>query len=65
MYTILNGIPGFASLKIETVSKVIMDVRRMFQMFEFESKPTLFKANSKNTRTKCKIYSKLNIKKPE
>ena len=44
------------SLASLTVPKVIMDIRRIFQMFQ--TKATLFKV-------KCKICSKLTIKTPE
>ena len=42
MFPIVNTIPGFVSIKTETVSKFIMVIRRMVQMFK--SKPTLTKS---------------------
>ena len=46
---VVNPLPGFVLIKLETVSKVITDVRRMLEMLE--TKPTLFKVNRRNTRT--------------
>ena len=63
MFPVVNAIPGFVSVKIETVLKVIMDIRRMLQMFE--TKPTLFKVKNRDTRTRCIICSKLTIKTSE
>ena len=51
MFPVVNAILDFVSLKIETVSKVILDIRRMLRMFEI--KPTLFKVGNRNTRTRC------------
>ena len=47
----VNEIPCFVSTKVETVPKVIMDIRKMLRMFE--TKPALFKVNNtiRNTRT--------------
>ena len=42
MFPIVNTIPGFVSIKTETLSKFIMVIRRMVQMFK--SKPTLTKS---------------------
>ena len=42
MFPIVNTIPGFVSIKAETLSKFIMVIRRMVQMFK--SKPTLTKS---------------------
>ena len=53
MFPVVNGIPGFVSIKIETVLKATMDIRIMLPIFE--SKPTLFKVKNRNTRTRCKI----------
>ena len=46
---VVNPVPGFVLIKLETISKVITDVRRMLEMLE--TKPTLFKVNRRNTRT--------------
>ena len=62
MFSVVNAIPGFVSIKIETVLKVIMDIRMMLHMFK--TKLILFKVNNRNTRTRCKICSKLSIKSP-
>ena len=55
-FPVVNAITGFTSITLKTVSKVTIDIRRMLQVFE--TKPTLFKVNNRNTRTKCKIRSK-------
>ena len=46
MFPVVNAIPGFVSIKIGTVSKVIMDVRRSLQMFE--TKSTSFEVKKKH-----------------
>ena len=46
---VVNPLPGFVLIKLETVSKVVTDVRRMLEMLE--TKPTLFKVNRRKTRT--------------
>lgn len=46
MFPVVNAIPGFVSIKIGTVSKVIMDVRRRLQMFE--TKSTSFEVKKKH-----------------
>ena len=48
IFPAVNAIPGFVSIKVETVPKVIMDIRRIFQMFQ--TKATLFKVKYSNTR---------------
>ena len=63
MFPMVNAIPSFAPIKIETVSKVIMGFRRMLQMFK--TKLTLFKVNNRKPRTRCKICSNLTIKTPK
>ena len=39
---VVNPLPGFVLIKLETVSKVITDVRRMLEMLE--TKPTYSKS---------------------
>ena len=63
MFPVVNAIPDFVSIKIETVSKVIMGIRIMLQMFE--TKVKLFKVNNRDTTARCKICLKLAIKTPE
>ena len=63
MFPVLNVIPGFVSIKIETMLIVIVDARKMLQMFK--TKSTLFKVNNRNTTTRYKICSKLTIKTAE
>ena len=48
MFPVVNANVGFVSIKIETVSKVIIDVRRMLKMSE--TKLTIFVDNNRNTR---------------
>ena len=55
IFPVVNAIPGFVSIKIETVSKVIMDIRIRRMLQTFETKPTLLKVNNRDTRTRCKI----------
>ena len=60
MFPVVNANLGFVSIKIETVSKVIIDDRRMLKMSG--TKLTLFIVNNRNIRAMCKIYTKLTIK---
>ena len=48
MFPVVNANVGFVSIKIETVSKVIIDVRRMLKMSG--TKLTIFVDNNRNTR---------------
>ena len=59
MFPVVNTIPGFVSVKIESASKFIMGIRKILQMFE--SKSILFKVSNRNTRTRYKICPKLTI----
>ena len=63
MFPVVNAIPDFVSIKIETVSKVIMGIRSMLQMFETKLK--LVRVNNRDTTARCKICLKLAIKTPE
>ena len=48
MFPVVNANVDFVSIKIETVSKVIIDVRRMLKMSG--TKLTIFVDNNRNTR---------------
>ena len=48
MFPVVNANVGFVSIKIETVSKVIIDVRRMLKMSG--TKLTIFVDSNRNTR---------------
>ena len=60
MFPVVNANLGFVSIKIETVSKVIIDVRRMLKMPG--TKLTIFVDNNRNTRVMCTIYTKSTIR---
>ena len=56
MFLVLNANLGFVSIKIKTVSKVIIDDWRMLKISG--TKLALFIVNNRNTRTMCKKYTK-------
>ena len=54
MFPAVIANPGFVSIKIETLSKVIKDIRRMFQMFE--TKPNYLKSTIETLEQGVKYF---------